>query len=276
MSRDPHACVGNCNRKYREAWDAHDTALNSWAAAAERAILHATRQAPTAAGVPTAHQLTGRQIDALNLPDRPEQPDVPYNAGDPIWCGRCRPQIRKALIEVDRLAALLDQWSDGHRGATSGEKVSRSTAPSSPSPIANILDSLYGEVTDMENEWRELRAYAPVRRGSGRGTHHRMLAIAFIAEHLTDIFLSADHVVFCQRVLRWEQLLLGMTRSDPVVRRRSGRCPRCQLVNVLQTRDDGYTVCKDCGWLMNEDEYQAKVVGAADHVVIEDSRAART
>lgn len=276
MSLDKRACAGPCANRAREAWAAYAHALTAWLADAERAINAATQDAQTTENIPAPNDLTPRQAEALRLPERPAEPGLPYNLGEPWFCSRCQPRIRRALSEVDRLAALLDSWADGHRGTTSGEKVSRSSsAPASPSPISVTLDHLYQEMTDAEDEWRELRGYIKVRRGTGRGAHGRDLAISFIAEHLTDIFLSADHVEFCLRILKWQHLLLAQTKSDPVVRSRPGRCPRCRLVNVLQTRDDGYTACLDCGRLMTEQEYERDVLHVADYGVVEDSKAAR-
>lgn len=276
MTQDERACKGPCANRYREAWAAYPKALAAWQTQAEQAIKEATQDAETTEDFPEPECLTPQQIDALKLPERPLPPDMSYNLGEPNFCGRCRPRIRRALDEVDRLASLLDSWADGHRGATSGEKVSRSSsAPASPSPISVILDTLYQEVTDVEDEWRETRGYTKVRRGTSRGAHGRTLAIAFVLDHFTDIFLSEDHIEFCLRVLTWERLLLAQTKSDPVVRSRPGRCPRCRLMNTLQTRDDGYTVCNGCGRLLSEPEYESEVLHVADYQVVQDSKAAR-
>lgn len=276
MTADPRACHGPCASRYREAWGAYPKALAAWNALAQHAITEATEDAETPEAFPEPECLTPQHIEALKLPERPEPPDMSYNLGEPFLCGRCKPRMRRALSEVDRLAALLDSWADGHRGATSGEKVSRSSSsPASPSPISVILDTLYQEVTDVEDEWREHQGYAKVRRGTSRGAHGRTLAIAFILDHFTSIFLSKDHIEFCSRTLKWERLLIAQTKSDPVVRSRPGRCPRCSLVNVLQTRDDGYTVCTDCGRLLSEEDYERDVLHLVDYQVVQDSKAAR-
>jgi hypothetical protein len=278
MSRPADACRGGENAAFRAAWDAYDLDAARWDRSAQHAITKATAHAQDRARIPATNDLTPTQIEALKLPERPEHPNVTYTVGDPYFCSRCKPRIRRAISEVDRLAALLDSWADGHRGATSGEKIGRSsTAPASPSPIANDLDTLYQEMTDAEDEWRQARGYIPVYRGSSRGARHRDLAIAFIAEHLTEIFLSEDHVGFCLRILWWERTLLSKTKTDPVVRSRPGRCPRCRLVNVLVTRDDGYTVCTNdkCGRLLHEDEYQRDVLHVADHSVVAETQQAR-
>lgn len=276
MSRDDPYCPGICNNNWRKAWANYHQAVADWLALAQQAITKATENAETIISLPAPDDLTREHIKALRLPERPTEPTLAVTLGDPIFCPRCKPRIRRALDEVDRLASLLDSWADGHRGAVSGEKVSRSSsAPASPSPISVILDTLYQEVTDMEDEWREARGYSKVRRGTSRGAHGRTLAIAFILDHFTGIFLSEDHIGFCLRVLTWERLLLAQTKSDPVVRSRPGRCPRCRLVNTLQTRDDGITECTSCGRLLSEPEYERDVLHVADYGVVEDSKAAR-
>ena len=79
--------------------------------------------------------------------------------------------------------------------------------------------------------------------------------------------------------MAWERLLYAMSKSEPVVRKVPGRCPRCQHVNVLFTRDDGYTECRwrdgrgqACGRRLSEQEYEELVEGADSAVVSESQR----
>jgi hypothetical protein len=245
VSRDGRACVGFCNRSYRDAWNAHEAAVDEWLEA--------------------EHDQRG---------DPPAEPDEPCTLGDPVWCGRCAGAVRRALTQVDDLAALLDSWSDGHRGASSGETVSRRAADAgTPSPIAGTLDELYGDLVAMEDAWRTRRRYRPRPRRARNG-HARALTVAWLLGQLDDILLTAESAEFGYRVLRWQRVLHKMTKTEPVARRRPGRCPRCGWVNVLQTRDDDITECSNCGRLMLEEEYQRDVLGAAGDDVVSESRAA--
>lgn len=318
MSRDPRACAGPCNARYRKAWDAHDAAYARWAAEVE--LLEAARAQTSvpgaqitpeprsesdeghevdpggaepqngsqsreccrcrdarflivrdAAGNPDAGEwaityATPRDCDHALAPDAPlplapAEPDIePRRKGDPHWCGPCTGHVRGALHEIGDLAAILDSWADGHRGANSGEKVGRGggSAPASPSPIGDVLDELYGDLTAIEDGWRQFRGYSPRPRRARNG-HARALSLAFLIEHLADIACWRDATPALVRILDWQRRLQAMSRTDPVVRRRPGRCPRCGLVSTLQTRDDGYTECRECGRLMTEDEYVDEV-----------------
>lgn len=122
----------------------HNTAVDAWREALTR--WHTARgDAVTAgdAGVVAA-------LDKMR-PQRPAPPDVAFTPGDPTFCGRCVAAIRRALVELDDLAALLESWSDGHRGASSGERTStRRPGSGSPSPIADTLDELYRMLAKCE------------------------------------------------------------------------------------------------------------------------------
>jgi phage FluMu protein Com len=126
----------------------------------------------------------------------------------------------------------------------------------------------------MEDGWRADRGYGhrPRRARDGRA---RRLSLTFLLGEIGDILASPDHVWFARRVLLWERTLQARTKSEPVVRSRPGRCPRCKMVHVLATRDDGYTECRECHRLLSEGEYQRDVLGHADDGVVRESRAER-
>lgn len=278
MSRDDRACPGPCNRRYRSAWDYYDDVLAAWQSRANAyALLRAAEITPEtfpASGEDRGPALVAPR--AYRLPERPEPPKVPCTLGDPIWCAACVSTIRASLGRLDDLASLLESWADGHRGHSSGEPVSRRAADAgTPSPTANALDQLYGEFVDVEDEWRQRRRYDPRPRRPRNG-HARRLTLSFVQGELADILASRDYVEWGGRVLKWERLLEAMSNSDPVIRNRPGRCPKCRMVNVLRTDSDDITKCRDCGLWLNEDEYQSQVLGVADDAVVRDSREAAT
>lgn len=188
-------------------------------------------------------------------PDQPGSVPVLPVAGDPVWCSRCTGMIRRALAEVDELASLLERWADGHRGAASGERIGRRrTGAPSPSPIADTLDELYTALTTVEDQWRQARGLG-ARPKRGR-VEARLRCIGWLLGQLDNILLHPGSVQFGRATLAWQDRLQKMTRSDPVVRRRGARCPRCDPPGrTLRTRNDGYTECVKCGLWMNEDEY---------------------
>jgi hypothetical protein len=255
MGRRSDACPGKCNRRYRQAWDNWEQAYEAWIKQCTAKATLADRQFPD--------DPAGRAaiVRDLKLPAPPATPDNPVSVGDPIWCERCKAIIAKALARLDDLASLLESWQDGHRGASSGESGPRRGAePGSPSPISDILDKLYGELIEVEDQWRRLRSYPPRPRRArdGRARRH---SIAFLSGELRDILTSKTYVEFGKRVLAWERLLYTLSRSEPVVRPVPGRCPRCRYKNVLATRDDGRVQCRrsQCNRLLSQEEYDELV-----------------
>ncbi len=249
------ACPGPCSsRPWRMALDYNDT-LDAWREAltrwenARQQVLDA--QAATGADEETRRML--RRLDEIR-PQRPLPPEVSFAPGDPVWCSRDRAAIRKALAELDDLAALLESWSDGHRGASSGERTSsRRTTAASPSPIADTLDELYQSLAKVEADWRDAHPELPPRPHRA-GPEARPRTIAWLLGQLDQILAHPGSVPFGRGVLAWQSRLQHLAKSDPVVRRRPVPCPRCDY-RALRTRDDGYTQCGHCGRLLSEDEY---------------------
>lgn len=265
MARHSDTCPGPENKPYREAWDAHDAAYDAWLQQCEQAAQAAT-EAFTALGEGNATAEQRRAVlDEFSPPAPPESPDIACVIGDPVWCNRCRTRIRHALTDIGDLAARLEAWADGHRGAASGEKIPsrRSDAPASPSPIADTLDELYGLLAEWEAGWRTFSQHAP-RPNRARTGEARERTLAYLTSQFDRIIAHPDSVKFGYGILAWQRLLQNLTKSDPVVRRRPGRCPRCDFVNTLRTRDDGYTECGECGRLLSEEEYQRDVLERAE------------
>lgn len=260
-----NACPGPCNRRYRRAIDDHETAK----------VIHeqarATYEEETLPAFEDAHAWWQVRADAGVLvvreptrpapPTEPAEPTTAHNIQDPVWCGRCPGLIRAALANLDDLASLLDSWSDGHRGATSGQKLGKvgpKAHPGSPSRIADELDELYGRLVEIEDLWRDANDY-PKRPQRARDARARRQVIAFLLEELRAILNNPGSVKFGLGILAWERRLQAMTTSEPVVARRNAvRCPRCRE-RALRSRNDGYTQCAQCGQLLSEDEYQELV-----------------
>lgn len=249
-------CPGSCNTQVRSARSDYETALDLW----EQAV----------AGWQRAHDFWVDQVAEAGpgntfrepvRPPRPPTPDLTPTRGKPVWCQKCASHVRRALSDLDDLAALLEQWADGHRGATSGEKVTtkRTEAPS-PSPITDTLLVLYDDLTEVEDHWRSARGYTH-RPNRGRNGHARLSSVSWLMGQLSDILADSGSEKFGRSVLSWQRRLQELTRSEPVRRPRPGRCTRCQD-RALWTRDDGYTECGSCGRLYSEEDYQEDVVDA--------------
>jgi phage FluMu protein Com len=61
-------------------------------------------------------------------------------------------------------------------------------------------------------------------------------------------------------------VLHTLTKTDPVTKRRPGRCPRCRMVNQLHAGDDAITKCRNCGRWLSEREYQEEMLDVAEAV----------
>lgn len=251
-------CPGRCNaaarktlRTHADAVTAHQAALARW----EDAWL-------TAEGDPEAEEAVGPR------PEPPAEPDITWTRGEPVWCSRDRAAIKAALAELDDLAALLERWADGHRGAASGERTSGGGHGSrSTNPIADTLEEMYGALADVEADWREHRGLPPRPRRSD--TEARSRTVAWLLRHADQILAHPGSVAFGRATVAWQARLQKLAKSEPIVRRRPVPCPRCDR-RALRTRDDGYTQCGKCGRLLDEHEYSelaelAEVKLAVEH-----------
>lgn len=255
-------CVGRCNAKarkalraYADAVTAHKAALANW----EHARIQADGDARLLA-----------ELDRIR-PQPPAEPDITWTRGTPVWCSRDAAAIRAALADLDDLAALLESWSDGHRGAASGERTSGGQYGSrSPNPIADTLEEMYGELATVEANWREHRGLPPRPRRST--TEARSRTVAWLLAQLDGILAHPGSVEFGHAAIAWQARLQKLAKSDPVVRRRPVPCPRCDR-RALRTRDDGYTQCAACGRLLDEDEYGDLAEAAEVKLAVEEARA---
>lgn len=249
MPRHPDACLGPCNKRYHRAWNTHDQNITTWQTAHD-----AWQQA--------------REAHPHNVepePQPPLEPTIRPWLGDPHWCETCTATVRRAITEIDQLANILGAWSDGHRGVASGQAISHRRADAgSPSPIALTLDELYAVVVAVEDGWRDRCGYPAVRRGTGRGPDMRSRALGFVALHLDSLLATSMYRDLGTQLLTWERLLQALTKSEPFVRARPGRCPgaSCHRIGQLYI-EDGKTACRACGHCVSEEDYQTKVLPAA-------------
>lgn len=243
----PDACPGPCANAARRAWQQYDQDAIRYGYEME---LYADAYTRYQAAIEVWRiPLADYPIEPRE-PSRPQQPGMPVAAGYP-WCPRCPRIIRHALAEVDDTAALLNATVDGHRGAAmSGPN---GTKPLAHTAIIEALDELYGDLVDVEDQWRAARGY-PARPPRGRGADARMRTVGWLLGVLDDILLDPWSVEVGLNILHWQRKLLRMTKSDPTSRRSPIECPRCRERQV-QRRDDGYYECGSCGRLLNEVEH---------------------
>lgn len=247
MPRPTDACPGLCNSGLNKAWDAYETAVQDH----HRAAL---------AAIDGLSDLDTIKEAADTVPDIPEPPEPRvYSRGDPIWCDRDRALIRRALAELDMLAAVIEADLDGHRDA-GGEKTPTGTrgkgaSEPSPAPIVDQLDRLYGYLIAVQKAYREVRNWPPRPSASGRGAQARIEAIAWLGIHLDAILHHPGSVPFGRGVLAWQRILQKAAHSEPVDERRPGRCRRCEWAALRRWQDE-YTKCERCGLIMSQEEYE--------------------
>lgn len=224
MPISPEACCGPCNNTARRliadyecALDEYVELLDKWIAAGQK----------------------GKE------PAEPVEPDVEVHGGDPLFCRKCRALVRAALLDLDQLAAELCASSDGHRGSIPEGRVSGSRRAGSLSPVADILDRLYGDLTDVEDEWRQRWGFASRTHRSHRGAHPRSRCIGWLSEQLDGILATPDHVEIAAKVLNWEIVLRNLLAEDPVGSKSPARCGRCSERRIVRQRE-GYWQCGAC------------------------------
>ena len=196
-------------------------------------------------------------------------------AGAPVWCGPCKKLARASLNDIDRLVIWLEQEADGFSSRSPGSyAIGGGSEEHSPSPMVDVLDSVYTDLNRFEAAWRREQGYSPTRRISlGRTDFDRSMTIAFLQKNLTSIMLVDSMSKHLRKIIRWRVVLQYLAHAQPQPVERPGRCPRCHLVNVLYTDQIMNIVrCRSCPLDMTEEEYEDEVIKTADSSVIAESR----
>jgi hypothetical protein len=234
--RDPRACPGKCNERYREAWDAHEAAVASY--------------------------------DALDSSQsRPEPPSLGCWRGEPAWCPPCTSKITTRLAELDDLAALLGATADGHRSSAEAERVSGSSEPASQSQAADDLDEMFTMLSSWETIYRELQGWlsAPPR---GELASKETGCIDWLRRHLGGILSSDIAADFGLEILQWHQESAGSAKAGVRTLRKPMRCPSrtCRNLTLFWTEGEKNVYCKnpDCGRILSLAEYEIEAERQAD------------
>jgi hypothetical protein len=226
------ACIGSCNRAYREARETWQQALAAY--------------------------------DPLDPnTSRPIPPSIQPWPGNP-WCGRCKSRIRETLAECDTLASLLAATADGHRAGPGTERVSGSAVHLSPSQAGDDLDELITMLSGWEEAYRDHAGLeAPLAR-RGRLAAPETEIIAWLMRRLDEILVTPFAVDFGQEVLQWHREFTNKTKAGARTLRKPLRCPRpqCRLLTLTWTEGDTYVICNnpDCGARIPLAEYEAETV----------------
>lgn len=192
-----------------------------------------------------------------------------------MWCAPCKRLARVCVNDIDRLVVWLEQQADGFASRSPGSYVAGGGSDEhSPSPVTDLLDSVYTDLVRFEGAWRRSRGYSPTRRSStGRTAHDRAITLAFLQKNLTSIMLTPAMNSHVLTVMRWRTVLQHMAHAQPERLNRPGRCPRCHLVNVLYTDPDARIIrCRSCPVDLTEEQYENEVLADPDPAMVAESR----
>lgn len=229
------ACIGPCNRRYREAREAFDQAL--------------------------------AEYDPLNSEQsRPEPPGIQPWEGMPVWCPNCASRISLKLAELDDLAAILAATADGHRASAEAERVSGTGEPGSPSQASDDLDELASMLRGWEDTYRDLRGWpSPPPRGELASAE--TACIAWLRRHLNGILSCPVAADFGTEILQWHREIGGKSKAGVRTLVKPMRCTSCGLL-LAWTEGEEYVACRnpECGRLITLADYEAEVERlAAEH-----------
>jgi hypothetical protein len=224
------ACPGPCNRRFREARDAHRQALADY-----------------------------DPLDASQ--SRPEPPEIAPWPGDPVWCGTCATAVRLRLAQLDDLIALRKATADGHTQSDAAERVSgSSSAPASPSQAGDDEQEAAAMLTGWERAYRDLRRW-PSAAPRGDLATAETSCIAWLLHHFDGIMRSPVAADFGLEILQWHRELTGSTKAGVRTVRKPLRCPSCQYATLMWTEGEQQVNCANpvCGRILSLAEYDAEV-----------------
>lgn len=217
------ACAGPCNGGSREAWGVFLAAREAHADAVDRWVREGTKGSP---------------------PPEPVEPEVSWRPGEPLVCGRCRATTRRALLEVDGLAAVVSARGDGLRPASRWSRVSGSRPKPAVSPDAELLDELVGGLLEFEDRGRALlrcgERVVGARSGVARGR-----AVSWLVEQLDSVLAREELSGLVEWSLDWEGRLRRAVEEEPPGWT-PARC-RCGERSLRWDAKVGYFVCGACG-----------------------------
>lgn len=226
-------CPSRCNRRWREAVAAYDTAVEKWAARG----CNGTEPAPV---------------------------EIEPWPGEPVLCRKCAAIARGALRELPLAYTALASMKYLTRTASADEeRRGRSDVPPSPSPGADHQDEIARTVTAWEDDLRQHLHHVPAR-----DTGDRAADLAASVKYLNTNWRPMIERVECagdfaQEIWRLHSHAVGMVKNRPVRRHLPAPCPSCDMLTLVQEEGFAgkpwYVECAErvggCGRLYQESEY---------------------
>lgn len=243
---EPLVCIGSCNRAWRRAQVEYEEAKRAY-----------PRHLAEIADSVASGEITPEEAAKIR-PEPPKQPTITPYLGEPFWCSRCMARIGAALTDLDELAGVWQAMADGHRGQPDKDRVSGTSEGGSPSPITDALDELYGDLRDIEDNYREWHpelGSSPYR--GARGAFARTLVASWLAAHFDGIITEKGASDAGETILRWHRRIQAAAKAKPESVRKPVPCPRCRQRSLVLETDRDLVRCsnEDCNRVMSREDY---------------------
>lgn len=227
------ACPSRCNRRWREAVEAYDAAIQRWVGAGCKG-------------------------------DEPQSPEIEPWPGEPILCRKCSAIARNALRELPLAHDALNSVKFLTRTASADEeRRGRSDVPPSPSPGADHQDEICRTVTAWEDDLRQHLRHAAA---ADTGEHRDDLAtsVEYLNRNWTAMIERPECAAdFTDEITRLHRITVAMVKNKPGRKHLPAPCPSCDMQALVQEEGFAnrpwYVECVEylggCSRLYAESEY---------------------
>lgn len=236
---EPHTpsagpCPSRCNRRWREAVEAYDAAIQRWVGAGCKG-------------------------------DEPQSPEIEPWPGEPVLCRKCSAIARNALRELPLAYDALNSVKFLTRTASADEeRRGRSDVPPSPSPGADHQDEICRTVTAWEDDLRlHLRHQAAADTGEQRDD--LTASVEYLNRNWTAMIERVECAAdFTDEITRLHRITVAMVKNRPIRRTLPVACPTCDMETLIQEEGIAgrpwYVECSErlggCSRLFSENEYE--------------------
>jgi hypothetical protein len=222
--------VSRCNRGWREAVAAYDTAMARW-------------------------------IENSYRGTQPQWPQIEPWPGEPVLCRKCSAIARGALRELPLAWIALGSTKFLTRTASADEeRRGRSDVPPSPSPSADHQDEICRVTAAWEDDLRKHLGH----RAAPTSETNLDAAVDYLNANWQAMIEREECARdFTDEIWRLHRVAVAMVKNKPVRRHLPAPCPSCDALTLIQ--EEGlagkpwYVECLEraggCGRLYQETEY---------------------
>lgn len=228
------ACPSRCNHRWRQAVEAHETAMQKW-------------------------------IGAGCKGDEPQPPELEPWPGEPVLCRKCAAIARGALRELPLAYDALGSVKFLTRTASADEeRRGRSDVPPSPSPGADHQDEICRTVTAWEDDLRQHLKHAAAA-DTGEQRDDLAASVEYLNRNYTAMIERPECAGdFTDEISRLHRIAVGMCKNKSGRRFLPAPCPSCDARALIQEEGFAgkpwYVECTEwlggCSRLYSELEYE--------------------